>query len=744
MSSTSTTPTTYQGNLAKLPVVLAPLIERPQWCVWRWTQRPDGSWQKPPFVAAQPARHASTNDPNTWTDYATALATVQAGHADGLTYILTKNDPYGAIDLDHCRDKLCSIDVWAQNFLQAAVHTYQEITPSGEGIRIWGLAAGEPLNSKYALEIDGKKVAAELFRRTPKALTISGATLDPAIRQLTNIDKTFEWAIVWGERHKAELLKTAAPTGGNGFDSTGCKYSIDEIERIIREGAPAGSNRSDVFHTIVGHLIGCGWQPDRILEHLQQFPDGIGSRYLREDRLEREIARSAAKFTKAELPLPSSSGRTQEVPPEPEAPTQEEPAIHVDPELDEPDQDIESEDVGNGDDDLDEEEPEPTLLRRLGDRTGPPKAWLLKGLAPKVGTGLLGGKRGAGKTFAALDFAGSVMTGQPFLHHTVKRQSGVLWLAAEGQDEVGLRLEALIREKCGKMPHAEVPFRWRETVPQLLEKGAVEQLTAIAQQAEAELAQEHGLPLGLIIVDTITSCAGYSHRGDENDNAVATAMMLVLQTLAQNMACFVLAVAHLSDTGIRGGKSKEEITDVIWACLSDHDFGSGPATNTRLVVEKNRGGKDGMVFPYTLRLVEAPEKDDDGDAITTRVVYWLPPGTVEVAPAPDDPWAKPRRQDQRTAALRLKRVLMSILAEQGVDLPVEPDGPVIRMVEQKRVRAVFYAATPAEEAAKQTRQARHAQLKAALAWAEQERLIGIGEVNEVPYGWLAKPGEDEE
>src|SRR5215468_1901652 len=150
--------------------------------------------------------------------------------------------------------------------------------------------------------------------------------------------------------------------------------------------------------------------------------------------------------------------------------------------------------------------------------------------------------------------------------------------------------------------------------------------------------------------------AGASHRGDENDNAVATAMTLVLQTIARTMGCFVLAVAHLSDTGIRGGKSKEEIADVIWACLSDHEFGTGPATNTRLVVEKNRGGKDGMVFPYTLRLVEAPEKDEDGDPVTTRVVDWLPPGSVEAAPAPDDPWLKScRRDDQRVAVTRFKR-----------------------------------------------------------------------------------------
>ena len=63
------------------------------------------------------------------------------------------------------------------------------MTPSGEGCRIWGFADGEPLNRKFTLEIDGKTIAAELFRCTNKALTITGYTLDPAIRELGNINK---------------------------------------------------------------------------------------------------------------------------------------------------------------------------------------------------------------------------------------------------------------------------------------------------------------------------------------------------------------------------------------------------------------------------------------------------------------------------------------------------------------------------------------------------------------------------
>src|SRR5262245_53218750 len=119
---------------------------------------------------------------------------------------------------------------------------------SGEGVRIWGLADGDCLNRKFNLAINGKDIAAELFRRTNKALTITGYRLN-TVQQLVNIDQVFDWAVVWGERRKAAAEQVAPAI--NGFDSSGCKYSIDQIEQIVREGAPAGTNRSDVFHDVV-------------------------------------------------------------------------------------------------------------------------------------------------------------------------------------------------------------------------------------------------------------------------------------------------------------------------------------------------------------------------------------------------------------------------------------------------------------------------------------------------------------
>ena len=754
MRRTNAPPITYQRDLAKLPPALTPLLERPQWAVWRWTQLENGNWQKPPFMARQPQRHASTKDPATWSDYLTALATVQAGDADGVSYVLTEDDPFAAIDLDHCRDvTTCSIDVWAQNFLDTGRFSYSEVTPSGTGCRIWGLANGATVHKKFSLEIGGKQIAAELFRRTNKVLTITGYKLD-TVRELTNIDRLIDWGVVWGERRKAAAAEAAvtglARTDGNGLNGNGSKYSIDEIELIVRNGAPAGANRSDVFHGIVGHYVGCGWSVEQIAEHLQQFPDGIGSRYLSEHRLHNEIVRSAGKYAQRALPLFNGNGgwvnsweaKTPhpKVPEQPPAAPEPEPQLPKpdddDPELndDAEDDDEDTVDIAD-DDDVDAPASDPTLplLHAHGDADSRPlKSWLIKRLIPAVGYGLLSGQWGAGKTFVVFDLAAALVTGQPFIGHAIKRTCGVLLIAAEGADEVRLRLDAVVREKCGGMPRA--PFRWYEAAPLLLHKGSAEMLITMARQADESLQQEFGLPLGLIVIDTIAACAGYAKAGDENDPATGQAVMNVLKVAAQELNCFVLGVDHFGkslEAGTRGASSKEAAADLVLACLGDKEL-SGSVVNTRLAVRKNRGGRQGEEFPFALRSVEASEPDEDGESVSTMVVDWTHAG-ADSTYTQSDPWAAARRQDQRTAVLRLKRIIMELLADRGVELPIPPDGPTAWMIDREAVRERFYSRTPADGTLAQKGEFRRKRFNRAIDWAEDQQLIAIEEVGGVTY-----------
>jgi AAA domain-containing protein len=380
---------------------------------------------------------------------------------------------------------------------------------------------------------------------------------------------------------------------------------------------------------------------------------------------------------------------------------------------------------------------------------------------PAVGHGLLSGQWGSYKTFVGFDLAACAMTGQPFLGHMVKRQCGVLFIAAEGADEVRVRLDAVIREKCG---NSIQPFYWYEQAPILLQKGAAERLIAMARQVEASMREEFGLPLGLIEIDTIAACAGYDRPGAEYDNAVGQAVMNVLKAVAQEIGCFVLGIDHFGKdlmAGTRGASSKESSGDLVLACLGDKQL-SGSVTNTRLAVRKVRGGQQGWEVPFTARPVDHPEPDEDGEPITTLVVDWLPPGTAytQTQPDPEDPWLKGcHRDDQRAAMLRLKRVLLAALAEHGKEQPI-PDAlhvrtsdppigdevrpgiasePAVRMVDQEIVREAFYLCTPGDP--RQTQLSRYTR---ARDRAEQLGLIRAGNIDSVTYLWLTQPEPEDE
>lgn len=89
-------------------------------------------------------RHASSTDPATWSTYAEALGS-RAGI--GLGYVL--GDGIGCIDLDHCLTENGLVPV-AADFIAAYSRHYIEISPSGDGLHIWG-AADEQKGTRRAI-----------------------------------------------------------------------------------------------------------------------------------------------------------------------------------------------------------------------------------------------------------------------------------------------------------------------------------------------------------------------------------------------------------------------------------------------------------------------------------------------------------------------------------------------------------------------------------------------------------------
>ena len=68
--------------------------------------------------------------------------------------------------------------------------------------------------------------------------------------------------------------------------------------------------------------------------------------------------------------------------------------------------------------------------------------WIVEDMLYQVGVALIAGQWGTYKTFVAIDLAASVMTKTPFAGRAVNRQGGVLFIAAEGQAQVRIRIKA--------------------------------------------------------------------------------------------------------------------------------------------------------------------------------------------------------------------------------------------------------------------------------------------------------------
>lgn len=123
------------------------LKEIHQWVGWRyeWNGK---KWTKPPYHPS--GYKANKMNPDHYSDFSDVLAAYEEGGFSGIGFILTKDDPFVAIDIDHCLDGNILTDE-ARDIIKA-MDSYTEISPSGTGIRIF-VKGTVPRNMKKGIEI---------------------------------------------------------------------------------------------------------------------------------------------------------------------------------------------------------------------------------------------------------------------------------------------------------------------------------------------------------------------------------------------------------------------------------------------------------------------------------------------------------------------------------------------------------------------------------------------------------------
>ena len=240
------------------------------------------------------------------------------------------------------------------------------------------------------------------------------------------------------------------------------------------------------------------------------------------------------------------------------------------------------------------------------------------------------------------------------------------------------------------------------------------------------------LPLALIIIDTVAAGAGYSKAGEENDAALAQRIMDTLAEISRQTGAFVLAVDHFGktiETGTRGSSAKESFADIVLALLGEKEL-AGAVKNPRMAARKRRGGPNGEEFTFTTQLVMLGT-DADGDPVDTLVLEWG--GHVDPTDARQRKWPK--------STLLLRRIMMTLVVKQGVDIQPEPDdAAVVRAIDRDLVRKEFCKSYPADGDTEEKRQhTRRQRFSVAVKTAHERDLIDARVNGETTYLWLKVP-----
>ncbi len=243
---------------------------------------------------------------------------------------------------------------------------------------------------------------------------------------------------------------------------------------------------------------------------------------------------------------------------------------------------------------------------------------------------------------------------------------------------------------------------------------------------------DFGLPVVLIIFDTARKAAGATKEGADNDTTYGQNIIKALEAIAKEANAFVIGTDHFGkdiSTGTRGASSKEDDADLVLAMLGERTT-AGTVTNPRLAIRKRRTGENGLEFPFEVKIVETG-KDEQGRPNTTLTIAWKAPAAHADTAAPKDGWA--------SKAMRpLRQAIVSALDDHGRVVSPYNDDFAVKAVDVERVREEFYRSIVADGDREQKQDTRRKAFKRAIEAARDRSLIGIREVSEVMYVWLAK------
>jgi hypothetical protein len=239
--------------------------------------------------------------------------------------------------------------------------------------------------------------------------------------------------------------------------------------------------------------------------------------------------------------------------------------------------------------------------------------WIVKGVLPKAGLGVVYGASGSGKSFAVLDMGMAIARGAEWRGKKVK-QGRVAYIAAEGAD--GFRKRVAAYAQHNGVDLSTVPMTVLSAAPNLLEKqDAVDIVKGIRASGGADL----------IIVDTFaqTTPGANENAGEDVGKALG-----YCKRINEATGAMVLLIHHSGKDASKGARGWSGLRA---ACDAELEVvREGDARALRLT--KSKDGEDGLVWGFALEVVQLGV-DEDLDPITSCVVVEAQVPVVGAGPA---------------------------------------------------------------------------------------------------------------